>query len=136
MNTSANIDLNTFVDIGILSEKANISKSRIVAEMIFYIFDRIESDLVVARLIEYRQKSIMDCKKIDYYVNDILADIKAEIRFKYRISISLVISICYFLFWKEIVEIFLGKEKLPETFFHNYELIKKLYFKLINDSPA
>lgn len=132
MRTSANINISIANQIKELSITKNISQSQIIITMLDYIIPRINSQQVEKQLTEYQIRAKGLYTKVDYIPDDILCDKLGFIRWFYRVSISMIISVCYLLFWDKILDIFEPKRKIKEHLLFNYEQIIKISSNLIN----
>lgn len=124
MRTSANISIDAFESIVNLSVASGISRSKIVIKMIYYCSKKILSKKVISALTEYQSRIPNGFEKIDYIPNGVTVDYILEIRFLHRVSISMLISVCFLLFWDDIVEFFVGKGDEKDPFLINYEQIR------------
>lgn len=129
MNTSLTVDRITAEYIKNLSEISNFSVSKILVNMIIFVENKINSDKVRGCLIEYQRHNYKNFEKMDYYISGDLVDRFLSLRFNYRISISMLVHVCFLLFWKDIVEEIMGKPQ-KNGFFSKYEKYKSSYHKL------
>lgn len=101
-NTSATVPIFVKKEVERLSDKSEMSVSNITIMMLDTIVPKISSKRVFGSLVKYQTRETGKKVKIDYIPADELIDDIHYIRWKYKISVSSLITLCYILYWKTI----------------------------------
>ncbi len=138
--TSLNVSMKMNGQLDKISDEFRISKKRLVARIFRYCHENLDfSILVTGKLSGYQKKCPGDkwkCLRVDF--SDTECDVYFEYRKIFRISLSKLLAIGFFLFFDQIVAELSGdsdeKKETIKQILYNYTEIKRLLYKSIQDS--
>lgn len=132
MNTSLSVYYNVYFEVIEFCNSSNISRSKIVRNLLKMALKRINADKIDTILVEYQDSVDEKCEILHFSVDEELCKKLGHFRDRFRISISKVFCAAFLLYWKQLIkEIIEGKEVCFSSYEKIYEKLEYLvpYFK-------
>lgn len=137
--TSLNVSVKIFNQISNTSKKTGISKRKIISKIFLYCHNNINFNFQeIGKLTGYQKKSDDDswkCMRIDF--TDTQCDVYLFYRNHFRISLSKLFAVGFFLFFDEVIKELSEEIKMDcevlKSCLHSYTEIKSILYNSIKN---